>query len=188
MAVLGHTDLKKGVMVELDGAPHQVVESSHMATGRGGAVMRTKLKNLVTGAIFDKAFRASDKLTSADVTKVNMQYLYADADSYYFMNQDTFEQTELGRQLVGESGSYLKEGAKAIVMYFGERPIGVDIGNNVFLQVTSTEPGVRGDTATSALKPATLETGRELMVPLFINEGDVIKVDTRDGRYLERQK
>jgi elongation factor P len=188
VAVLGHTDLKRGVVIELDGAPHQVMESSHIAMGRGGAVMRTKLKNLITGATFEKSFRSADKIPAANITKVNLQFLYADGASFHFMNQDTYEQEELSRQLVGEAGSYLKEGAKAIVMYFGDKPIGVDIGNNVFLGVTATEPGVKGDTATTALKPATLETGLSVMVPLFINEGDVIKVDTRDGRYLERQK
>jgi elongation factor P len=186
--VLGHTDLKKGVVVELDGAPHQVVESSHMATGRGGAVMRTKLKNLITGAVFEKSFRPSDKLRSADITKTNLQFLYADGASFHFMNPDSYEQEALDRAVVGEAATYLTEGAKAIVMHFSQRPIGVDIGNNVFLKVTHTEPGAKGDTATTALKPATVETGREVMVPLFVNEGDVIKVDTRDGRYLERQK
>jgi len=184
----GHTDLRKGVMIELDGAPHQVLESSHMATGRGGAVMRTKLKNLISGAVTDRSFRTSDKIQPADITNVNLQYLYNDGSGFHFMNPSTYEQEQLDRAIVGEAGKYLKEGAKAVVMYFNNRPIGVDIGNNVYLAVTNTEPGVKGDTATTALKPAKLETGLEVMVPLFINEGDVIKVDTRDGRYLERQK
>lgn len=150
--------------------------------------MRTKLKNLISGAVFDKSFRTSDKLPVADVNRINMQFLYADGDNFHFMNQDTYEQVAIGRAQVAEAAPYLKEGAKAIVMYFGNKPIGVDIGNNVMLQVRRTEPGAKGDTATTALKPATMETGLEVMVPLFINEGDVIKVDTRDGRYLERQK
>jgi elongation factor P len=186
--VYGHTDLKKGVVIELDGAPHQVVDSSHIAMGRGGAVMRTKLKNLITGAVFDKSFRAADKIPAADVAKVNMQFLYSDADDFHFMNNDTYEQAAISRSLVGELAPFLKEGAKAIVLHFDGKPIGVDIGNNVFLQVTETAGGAKGDTATAALKPATLETGHEVMVPLFINIGDVIKVDTRDGKYLERQK
>ncbi len=186
--IYGHTDLRKGVVIELDGAPHQVLESSHMATGRGGAVMRTKLKNLVSGAVFDKAFRTADKIPAADITKVNMQFLYADASGFHFMNQDTYEQEELNRELVGQAASYLKEGAKAIVMYSGRKPIGVDIGNNVYLTVVHTEAGAKGDTAGTALKPAKVETGLDVMVPLFIHEGNVIKVDTRDGRYLERQK
>ena len=184
----GHTDLRKGVMIDLDGAPHQVLESSHMATGRGGAVMRTKLKNLLTGAVIDRSFRTSDKIQAADITNVNLQFLYSDGSGFHFMNPDSYEQEQLDRKLVGETGRYLKDGAKAVVMYFNGRPIGVDIGNNVLLAVTHTEPGVKGDTATTALKPAITETGLKLMVPLFINEGDVIKVDTRDGRYLERQK
>jgi elongation factor P len=186
--VYGHTDLRKGVMIELDGAPNQVVEASHMATGRGGAVMRTKLKNLISGAVTDRAFRASDKIPAATITNINQQFLYSDGSGFHFMNQDTYEQEQLDRALVGDAGRYLKEGAKAVVMYFNGRPIGIDVGNNVVLAVTHTEPGVKGDTATAALKPAKLETGLEVMVPLFINEGDVIKVDTRDGHYLERQK
>jgi len=184
----GHTELRKGVLIDLDGVPHQVMDSSHLALGRGGAVMRTKLKNLITGATFDKSFRSADKLPAADIVKRTMQFLYGDADSLHFMNQESYEQEQIARSVVREASSYLKEGSTAIVMYFGDRPIGVDIGNNVFLQVTATEPGVKGDTATTALKPATLETGLEVMVPLFVNEGDVIKVDTRDGKYLERQK
>ncbi len=184
----GHTELKKGVLIELDGVPHQVLDSSHLALGRGGAVMRTKLKNLITGASFDKSFRAADKLPAADIAKQTMQFLYADASGFHFMNQDSYEQDQLSRELVGEAAAYLKEGNTAIVMLFDNRPIGVDIGNNVFLEVTATEPGVKGDTATAAMKAATLETGHELMVPLFVNVGDVIKVDTRDGKYLERKK
>jgi elongation factor P len=186
--IYGHTELKKGVVIDLEGAPHQVLDSSHIAMGRGGAVMRTKLKNLRTGAVFDRSFRASDKIPSADVNRVNLQYLYKDASGYHFMNQETYDQVLLGDGLVGESAPYLVEGAKAVVMYHRTDPIGVDIGNNVHLKVAKTEPGAKGDTATAALKPATMETGLEVMVPLFINEGDVIKVDTRTGTYLERQK
>lgn len=183
----GHNDLKKGVVVEIDGAPHQVMESSHVAMGRGAGVMRTKLKNLISGAVFDKTFRTSDKVPAADLSKVNMQFLYKD-DAYHFMNQDTYDQVSLDADVIGDLGQYLKEGEKAIVLFYGDKPISVDIGNNVFLQVVETEPGAKGDTATTALKPAKMETGLEVMVPLFINEGDVIKVDTRDGKYLERQK
>lgn len=184
----GHTDLKKGVAIEIDGAPHLVLESSHMATGRGGAVMRTKLKNLSTGAIFDRSFRASDKIDSADLSRVNMQYLYSDDNAHYFMDQSSYEQVGMDHDVVGDAAKYLVGEAKVIVLHFNEKPIGIDIGNNVVLAVTQTEPGVKGDTATTALKPAVTETGLEVMVPLFINEGDVIKVDTRDGRYLERHK
>ncbi len=186
--IYGHTDLKKGVAIELDGAPFLVLESSHMATGRGGAVMRTKLKNLRTGAVVDRSFRASDKLTSADLSRVNLQYLYSDDGGYHFMNPDSYEQITLDSSLASDAGEYLVEGTKVIVLYSGDSPIGVDIGNNVLLRVTETSPGAKGDTATTALKPATVETGLEIMVPLFINEGDLIKVDTRDGRYLERSK
>ncbi len=186
--IYGHTDLRKGVVIELEGVPHQVLESSHMATGRGGAVMRTKLKNLKSGAVFEKSFRASDKLHSADMAKVNMQYLYRDDAGYHFMNQDTYEQEQLNTSLVEASTPYLIEGAEAIVLYYDGAPMGIDIGNNVYLKVTASAPGAKGDTATATLKPATVETGLEVMVPLFVNEGDIIKIDTRDGKYLERQK
>jgi elongation factor P len=184
----GHTDLKKGVAIDLDGVPHQVIESSHMATGRGGAVMRTKLKNLRTGAVIDRSFRTSDKIPAAELTRENMQYLYSDGSSYYFMNPKSYEQITLGEDLVGDNAPYLVEGAKAIIMYFDGSPLAVDVGNNVPLKVVQTETGAKGDTATAALKPAKLETGLEIMVPLFINEGDIIKVDTRTGSYLERLK
>jgi elongation factor P len=186
--IYGHTELKKGVMIEVEGAPHQVIDSSHIAMGRGGAVMRTKLKNLLTGNVLDKSFRPSDKIPSADVTRENMDFLYRDGSGLHFMNQDTYEQETIPSATVGEMADYLKEGAKAIVMFFDSKPIGIDIGNNVFLEVAETQPGAKGDTATTALKPAKLETGKEIMVPLFINEGDVIKVDTRTGTYIERQK
>lgn len=186
--IYGHTDLKKGVVIELDGAPHQVLESSHIAMARGGAVMRTKLKNLKSGSVFDKSFRSSDKLPAADLGRENMQYLYSDDTGFHFMNQDTYEQITISNGLVGDLGGYLNEGTKAIVMMYEGNPIAIDIGNNVYLEVTQTEPGAKGDTATTALKPAKLETGFEVMVPLFINEGDVIKVDTRSGAYLERKK
>lgn len=186
--VYGHTDLKKGVVIELDGAPHQVLESSHIAMGRGGAVMRTKLKNLKTGSVFDKSFRSSDRLPAADLARENMTFLYSDDSGFHFMNQTTYEQITINSDQVGELGGYIKEGAKVIVMLFDGKPIALDIGNNVYLEVIQTEPGAKGDTATTALKPAKMETGIEVMVPLFINEGDVIKVDTRSGAYLERKK
>lgn len=186
--VYGHTDLRKGVVIDLDGAPHQVIEYSHAAMGRGGAVVRTKLKNLKSGAVFEKSFRGSDKVPAADLAKQTMQFLYRDDSGYNFMNPDTYEQILLGEEVIGELGSYLADGAKAIVELYEGQPIGVDVGNNVILSVTKTEPGVKGDTATTALKPATVETGLEVMVPLFVNEGDRIKVDTRSGSYLERAR
>ena len=150
--------------------------------------MRTKLKNLRTGAVIDRSFRASDKLESADLNRVNLQYLYRDDSGYHFMNPSTYEQITLDTSLAEGSADYLVEGSKVIVLYSSDTPLGVDIGNNVLLKITETAPGAKGDTATTALKPAKAETGLEVMVPLFINEGDTIKVDTRDGRYLERAK
>ena len=184
----GHTDLRKGVMIELDGAPHQVLESSHIAMGRGGAVMRTKLKNLLTGAIFEKSFRASDKIARADVSRVNMQYLYREGKTLHLMDQSTYEQSSVGADVVGDAAKYLVEGAKVIALQFNGGTIGLEIPNAIFAEVTKTEPGAKGDTQSTALKPATIETGAEVMVPIFINEGDTIKVDTRTGTYIERKK
>ncbi|HVE81181.1 MAG TPA: elongation factor P [Candidatus Dormibacteraeota bacterium] len=184
----GHTDLKKGVVIELENAPYQVVESSHMAMGRGGAVMRTKLKNLLNGSVLERTFRPADKIKRADISKVNMQFLYRDGDSFHFMDQVTYEQIALSKTIVSEAADYLAEDSKAIINYFNAKPIGIELPNAVYLKVTKADPGAKGDTANQALKPSRVETGLSVMVPLFINEGDVVKVDTRSGAYLERQK
>ncbi|HEX3081692.1 MAG TPA: elongation factor P [Candidatus Saccharimonadia bacterium] len=186
--VLGHTDLKIGVMVELDGAPYRVTDYSHKAMGRGGAVVQVKLKNLLTGGVVEKSFRSADKITPAEVSRVNMQMLYREGDNLVFMNNETYDQETVSGDTLGDQAKYVAEGSEVQLQYFNGKVIGMDMPNAVFLEVTATEPGVRGDTATSALKPATLETGVELMVPLFINEGDKIKVNTLTGAYLERQK
>ena len=184
----GHTDLKKGVMVELDGAPHQVMESSHVAMGRGSGVMRVKLRNLFTGSMTDKTFRASDKLEPASVERINMQYLYASGDDFAFMNQDNFEQETLSSEVVGDASKYLLEGCVVQLLRFKNRIIALEMPNSVYLKVTESGAGAKGDTANAALKPAVVETGLEVMVPMFVKEGDTIKVDTRNGSYLERQR
>ena len=186
--VYGHTDLKIGVLVELDGAPYRVVEYSHKAMGRGGAVVQVKLKNLLTGGVVEKSFRSSDKIAPADVSRVQMQMLYRDGNNLVFMNNETFDQETVGVDVLGDQAKYVADGTAVALEMFNGRVIGLEIPNAVHLEVTATEPGVRGDTATSALKPATLETGVSLMVPLFINEGDKIKVNTLTGAYVERQK
>lgn len=188
MAMLGHTDLKKDTLIELDGAPQRVLDYSHAAMGRGGAVARVKLKNLLTGAVTERTFRSADKIPQAQIERHTMQLLYREGSNLEFMNQESYEQESVPADIIGDAARFLADGSVVQLQVWGGRVIGAEAPNNVFLQVTQTEPGARGDTATTALKPATVETGVQVMVPLFINEGDVIKVDTRDGRYLERQK
>ena len=188
MAVLGHTDLRVGTLIELDGAPYRVTDYTHKAMGRGGAVVQVRIKNLLTGGVVDKSFRTADKITPAEVSRANMQMLYRDGGDMMFMNDETFEQAPVSAELLGDQAKYVADGSVVGLLYFHGKVIGLDMPNAVFLNVTHTEPGVRGDTATAALKPATLETGVELMVPLFVNEGDRIKVNTLSGAYLERAK
>lgn len=188
MAVLGHTDLKIGVLIELDGVPYRVTDYSHKAMGRGGAVVQVKLKNLLSGGVVEKSFRGSDKITPAELTRANMQALYRDGNSLVFMNNETYDQETVDAEVLGDQAKYVADGTTVQLLVYQGRVIGLEMPNAVFLEVTETEPGARGDTATTALKPATLETGVQVMVPLFINEGDRIKVNTTNGNYLERAK
>jgi elongation factor P len=165
-----------------------VTDYTHKAMGRGGAVVQVKIKNLLTGNILEKSFRSSDRITCADVSRENMQMLYRADGGMAFMNNTTYEQETISEDLLGDQAKYVAEGTAVTLLYFNGRVIGLEIPNAVYLEVTDTEPGVRGDTATAALKPATMETGIQVMVPLFINEGDKIKVNTLSGTYLERQK
>jgi elongation factor P len=150
--------------------------------------MRTKLKNLLNGSVLERTFRPAEKIAPAEITRANMQYLYHDGDNMAFMNQDTYEQEAVSEDVLGDQARFIAEGSTINLLLFQGKVIGLEMPNSVYLKVTETEPGVRGDTATTALKPCTVETGVQVMVPLFINEGDVIKVDTRSGSYLERQK
>lgn len=184
----GHTDLKTGVLIEIEATPYQVVEYSHAAMGRGGAVVRTKLKNLLTGQVIERTWRTSDKIPPANIERKNAQYLYREGDILHFMDESTYEQEAVPVSVVGDQAKFLVEGASLQVQIFKGKVIGVDMGNNVYLKVTETEPGLKGDTVSNTLKPAKVESGAQVMVPIFINEGDVIKVDTRTGAYLERQK
>jgi elongation factor P len=181
-------DLRKGVLIDLEGVPFRVVEYSHHALGRGGGVVNVKIKNLVTGNVLDKTFRPSDKVPAANVERVPVQYLYREGSQLVFMNQETFEQQHIEEDVLGDQAKYLPEGGEVQLLTYADKVIGMDMPNNIFLKVTHTEPGLRGDTATAAMKPATVETGVQVNVPLFINVDDVIKVDTRTGAYLERQK
>ena len=186
--VYGHTDLKIGVLIELEGVPYRVVEYNHKAMGRGGAVVQVKIKNLLTGNILERSFRTSDKISSADVNRANMQMLYREGDNLVFMNNETYDQETVAVVTLGDQAKYIAESSTVQLLFFNGRVIGLEMPNAVYLKVTSTEPGIRGDTATTAMKPATLESGVQVNVPLFINEGDGVKVNTLSGAYLERQK
>jgi len=188
MAMLGHTDLRKDVLIELDGAPYRVVEYTHKAMGRGGAVVQTKLKNLLTGGVVERSFRTADKIASANIERLKMQYLYSDGSGMVFMNEENYEQQTVSAEVLGDQARFVAEGSSVNLLVFNGQIIGLEMPNSVFLKVTGTEPGARGDTAASTMKPATVETGVNINVPLFINEGDSVKVDTRTGQYLERQK
>ncbi|MBW3538198.1 elongation factor P [Candidatus Parcubacteria bacterium] len=182
----GHTDLRKDTLIELDGTPYRVVEYSHSAMGRGGAVVRTKLKNLLTGAVIERSFRTADKVVPAQLEREDVQYLYRDGGSAVMMNQATYDQKPVNFDTLGEQSRFMAEGAEVTLLAYNGKVIGMEMPNSVNLKVTETEPGARGDTATTALKSCTVETGATVNVPLFINEGDMIKVDTRTGQYLAR--
>lgn len=180
------TDFRNGFTMLLEGELFQIVEFQHVKPGKGSAFVRTRLRNVQTGAVLDRTFRSGDKVEEVRLEKREMQFLYQDGDLYYFMDQETYEQTGIAAALLGDKAGLLKENEVAYVLIAQSRPIGVDLPNFVALRVAHTEPGVRGDTATGAVKAATLETGYQVQVPLFISEGDVLKIDTRTGSYVER--
>ena len=180
------TDFRNGFTMYLNGEIFSIVEFQHVKPGKGSAFVRTKLKNTKTGAVLDRTFRSGDKVEQVRLEKHPMQYLYSDQGLYYFMNLDTYDQIPVSAAIVGEASNLLKESENAFLLIAGEEVVAVDLPNFVSLAVTHTEPGVKGDTATGAVKPATLETGYVVQVPLFVNKGDRLKVDTRTGEYVER--
>ena len=179
-------ELRKGVGIELDGKIFSIIEFQHIKVGRGGAQVRLKLRDLRSGAIFDRTFSASEKFARIRIERRPVQYTYSEGDLYYFMDQENFEERNVSRQVLGNAVEYLKDGMELELAYFGEEPIGVELPMNVEMRVMQTDPGFRGDTATGGTKPATTETGLVVQVPLFVNTGDTIRVDTRDGSYIER--
>ena len=181
-------EFKKGLKIEIDGVPYTIVDFQHVKPGKGGAFVRTKLKNLLNGRVVDQTFRSGEKVEKPDLVERDMQYLYRDGDSFCMMDNETYEQIMLTEAQVGESRLYLTENLDIKILFFNQEPIGVDVPLFVELEVAETEPGVKGDTAAGGTKPATLESGVTVQVPLFINEGDRIKVDTRTGTYIERVK
>ncbi len=182
------SDIRKGLKIEINGEPFTIVDFLHVKPGKGGAFIRTKLKNLKTGAVIDKTFRSGEKLAKAELEEKDMQYLYNDGESYHFMDNETYEQISLPEEKIEFEKNFLKENVNVKVLFFKGDAISIEIPTFVELEVTHTEPGLKGDTASSASKPATVETGYTLNVPLFINIGDILKIDTRTGEYVERVK
>jgi len=179
-------DLRNGMSLDLPEGLFSVVDFQHVKPGKGGAFVRTKLKNVRTGAVIDRTYRADEKLEQAIVDKREMQYLYADGEQYVFMDNTTYDQRHVDRESLGDAAKYLKEGDAAILQLYKDEIVGVDLPASVDLEVTETEPGVQGDRVSGARKPATLETGLVVQVPLFVNTGDRVKVDTRSGSYMSR--
>lgn len=182
------TDLKKGVVVQIDGKPFKVIDYNQKVMGRGGSIVNVKLKNLIDGNVVPKTFKGQDKIDSAEVSNQTVQYLYNDGADFHFMDPSSFEQFQLSASVVEEEKGYLKEGEELTLQLFNGRVINVELPKNVFLTVTYAEDVVKGDTTSSVLKDATLETGLVIKVPAFIKTGDVISVDTTSGDYRERKK
>ena len=184
----GITDLKKGQVCQMDGVPYKVVEYAQKVMGRGGSIVNVKIKSLLDGKVLDKTFKGNEAIEPADVSFQNVQYLYGDGSNYFFMNQDSFEQFEVPADLVGDGAGYLKEGDVVTLQFFDSRAISVDLPKNVPLKVVYAEDVVKGDTTSSVMKDAELETGISVKVPAFVKTGDVISIDTTTGAYRERVK
>jgi len=184
--MISTNDFRTGVTVTIDGDAWQVVEFQHVKPGKGAAFVRAKMRNLCTGAVVERTFNAAERMPKAVVERRDMQYLYKNGDLYVFMDNETYEQTELSKEQIGNAINFLKENMEAKVMVYETRILGVELPNTVELTVVETEPGIKGDTATGGSKNATLDTGYIVKVPLFINEGDVLRIDTRSGEYIER--
>ena len=180
------SQFKNGLRIELDGEPFAITYFQHVKPGKGGAFVRTKVKNIRNGKIIDKTFRAGEKVELADVEDKRMQYLYRDGENLILMDNQSYDQIPVPAEVVGDALNYLLENAQVDVLFWRGKPINVDIPSFVEAEVTTTEPGMKGDTASGATKPATIETGATLQVPLFINQGEKIRVDTRSGKYVER--
>ena len=179
-------DFRNGVTFDMDGSVMQIIEFQHVKPGKGAAFVRTKLRNVITGGVVEKTFNPTDKYPTALVERKEMQYLYSDGELYYFMDMDSYEQLPVDGSKLGDNFKFVKEEMMCKIMSYKGNVFGVEPPMFVELEVTETEPGFKGDTATGASKPATLETGAQIKVPLFINIGDVLKIDTRTGEYIER--
>jgi elongation factor P len=184
--MLSITDLKTGTFFELDRIPHQVISYEHSKTGRAGAVLRTKIRNLNTGAVVERTFKGSDQFEEADIARKKGQYLYSDGTNATFMEADTFEQHEMPLMRLGTDAKYLKDGMELDIVLYNDNILAIILPAKVDLEITYTEPGFKGDTQSGTLKPATLETGLEVNVPLFIKQGEIVRISTATGEYVER--
>lgn len=184
----GITDLRKDTLIDIDGVPYRVTDYSHTQMGRGGATVRVKVKNLLTGSVLEKVYKNDEKIEPASVEKSNLQYLYQSDKKAVFMDMATFDQQEIDREMAADVIKYIPEGDEVSAMLYRGQVIGFDLPKNTPIKVTSAPGGVKGDTATGATKAVELETGIEIQVPLFIKTGDIVKVDTRSGQYIERAK
>ncbi len=181
-------DFRKGLRIEVNGEPYIIVDFQHVKPGKGGAFVRTKLKNLLSGNVVDKTFRSGEKVGKPDLEEKEMQFLYQDGEGFHFMDNTTYEQLALQEEVIGDSKNFLQENTNVTILFYQGRPINLELPIFVELEVTEAEPGVKGDTASGASKPVTVETGAKIQVPLFINVGDRLKIDTRTGEYIERVK
>lgn len=179
-------DFRNGITLEIDGQVVQILEFQHVKPGKGAAFVRTKLKNVINGGVVERTFRPTEKFPAARIDRVDMQYLYEDGDLYNFMNVENYEQLALNKDIIGDALKFVKENETVKVCSYNGKVFSVEAPLFVELEVTDTEPGFKGDTATGATKPATLETGAQINVPLFVNQGDRVKIDTRTGEYLSR--
>jgi elongation factor P len=184
--VISTSDFRRGAKIEYKGAPHEIIDFQHVKMGRGGAIVRTKLRNLKTGSIFDDSFKGGEKFDTPNLEERSMQYLYKDGDAYYFMDTENYEQTPLNENQLGDAKKFLKENMTVRILFYSGEPLSVELPTFVELAIVKTDPGVKGDTASGGSKPAVLESGVTVKVPFHLNEGDVIKVDTRTAEYIER--
>lgn len=182
------SDIRKGLKVLMDGNPFTIVEFQFVKPGKGSAFTRTKFKNLLTGGVVEKNIRSGEKLEPANVEERSMQFLYKEGDDFVFMDGATYEQVTITDDIVGDDADLMMDNLECTVLFFNDRAVGITLPNFIFVQVVETEPGARGDTSGNVTKPAKVETGAEIQVPLFINEGDKLKVDTRNKSYVERVK
>lgn len=186
--LLNITELRKGTLLQLTGVPYKVLDYNQKVVGRGGSIVNVRIRSLIDGKVLDKTFKGSDQLDGADVTNRNVQYLYKDNKNFYFMDEDNFDQLSIAADVIGDQSGYLKEGDKVQAQLFDGQVINVELPKNVPLKVTYSENAIKGDTTTSVQKSAEMETGIVVKVPLFIKTGDVIRIDTRTGEYLDRAK
>jgi len=180
------SDIRKGLKVLIDGNPYTIVEFQFVKPGKGAAFTRTKFKNLVSGAVIERNIRSGEKLEPANVEERKMQFLYREGEDFVFMDSANYEQVHVLAEIVGDDWRFLKDNLECSVLFFNERPVGVSLPNFVSMRIVKADPGVRGDTSGNVTKPATIETGAEVQVPLFVKEGEFIRIDTRTGEYIER--